>query len=292
MEAESPEALSRALSKDSRLVRELQSRHSSLISSRSSCIRQLREINSSLRQFVGKITELKAARDRETAAVRELKAKRQEANDAIRANGPEMRQALDAKEAAIGSLSKTKGNAGRKSAGQLYSEMEALEMRIITEALPFSEEQRLMKVIREKRKQLEAVKAFSEAMKSHRELFTKFSELRRQSYAFHTELQKHAAESQKFHEEMMAAVGKVKELRQRKNSILGQLDNVKGEFAAVDSSLKDKLHEVSGAREKLDAITAERHRKAVEETEQKLTEMLKSGKKLTAKDLIALREDK
>ena len=70
-------SLSAELSRDSRIVRELQSRHSSLVSSKSSIIRQLREVNAQLANFVGKITEHKAARDRETVAVRELKVKRQ-----------------------------------------------------------------------------------------------------------------------------------------------------------------------------------------------------------------------
>ncbi|MBI3036880.1 hypothetical protein HYY73_03980 [Candidatus Woesearchaeota archaeon] len=285
----STESLPSVLAKDSRLARELKSKLSALGSSRSSLIRQLREVNPKFRVVLAKLRELRAGRDRETAFVKELKAKRQEANDAVRAIGPEVKKTLDAKEAALGSLSSAKG-AGRKSAGQLYSEMEALEMRIITEAMPFSREQELMKVIKEKRKQLEAVKAFSDAMKSHRELFSKFSGLRKQSYSYHTELQEHAAESQKFHEEMIKLIPKLKELRQRKKSLLEQLGNVKGEYAASNSSLGRTLHELSEMREKIDAAAAERRKAEIEQKESFLTEKLKSGKKLTARDLMMLRD--
>ena len=289
-------SLSAELSRDSRIVRELQSRHSSLVSSKSSIIRQLREVNAQLANFVGKITEHKAARDRETVAVRELKVKRQKANEHVKVLSPEMKKALDAKEAAVSSLSKVRGGqAKRKSASQLYSEMEALEMRIITEAMPFSKENELMEIVHEKRKQLEAVRAFSEAMKSHRELFSRFSELRRQSYSFHADLQKHAASSQKFHEEMIAAVGKVRELRQKKNLLLGQLGKAKAEYGSAATELQQRLHGISEARKQLDSINlakkkeAEERRKAViEQKETQLTEKLRSGKKLTARDLIAL----
>lgn len=291
---ESLSELSAELSKDERMIRGLQSKLSSLNSAKSAQIRQLREINVQLGQLVPKITELKAARDKETAAVRELKVKRQQANDAVKAISPEVKKALDAKEAAVGSLSKIKGP-GRKSASQLYSEMEAIEMRIITEAMPFSREKELMKVVHEKKKQLEGIKAFSEAVKSHRELFSKFSDLRRQSFSSHSELQKHAGESQKFHEQMIAAVEKVKALRVQKKALLDQLGKVKCEFAEADSSLRGTLHELFGIKQKLDSAAAakrqaeaERRKAEVEQKENQLTEKLKSGKKLTARDLIAL----
>ena len=286
------ESLSTVLAKDSRLARELKSKLSALGSSRDSYIRQLREINPQFNSIIVKVRELRAGRDRHTAVVKELKAKRQEANDAVRAISPEMKSALEAKEAAISSLSKAKGGTARKSASHLYSEMEALEMRIITEALPFSKEQELMKVIKEKRKQLEAVKAFSEAMKSHKELFSRFSELRRQSYAFHTELQQHASESQKLHEEMVKLIPKLKELRQRKKSLLEQLGRAKGEYAVASSSLGQTLHELSDVKGKIDTAIAEKRKQEIEQTETKLTDKLKSGKKLTARDLMMLRDDK
>lgn len=284
------ESLSTVLAKDSRLARELKSRLSALGSSRDSCIRQLREINPKFRSVLAKVRELRAGRDKHTAVVKELKAKREAANNEMRILSPEVKKALGAKEAAVSSLSKSKGSAGRKSASQLYSEMETLEMKIITEAMPFSKEQEIMKVIKEKRKQLEAVKAFSEAAASHRELFSKFSELRKQSYAFHSELQQHAAESQKLHEEMIKLIPQLRELRQRKKLLLGQLGKAKGEYASASSSLGQALHELSDVKVKIDTATAEKRKREIEQKETQLTDKLKSGKKLTARDLLALQE--
>ncbi len=289
-EKKETESLSTVLAKDSRLARELKSKLSALGSSKDSCIRQLREINPKFKSVLAKVRELRAARDKHTAVVKELKAKREAANNEMRLLSPEVKKALGAKEAAVSSLSKSKGNAGRKSASQLYSEMENLEMKIITEAMPFSREQEIMKVIKEKRKQLEAVKAFSEAAASHRELFSKFSELRRRSYAFHSELQQHAAESQKLHEEMVKLIPQLRELRQRKKVLLEQLDKAKGEYASASSSLGQTLHELSEVKVKIDTATAEKRKQEIEQKETQLTDKLKSGKKLTARDLLALQE--
>ncbi len=284
------EPLSAVLAKDTRLARELKSKLSALGSSSSSLIRQLREVSPQFKGILAKVRELRAGRDSHTAVVKELKAKREEANDEMRLLSPEVKKALGAKEAAVSGLSKSKGSRGRKSASQLYSEMEALEMKIITEAMPFSREQEIMKVIKEKRKQLEAVKAFSDAAKSHRELFSKFSELRKQSYSHHSELQKHAAESQMLHEEMIKLIPKLKELRQRKKSLLEQLGKAKGEYAAANSSLSGTLHELSDVRGKIDSAAAERKKQEIAQTEARLTEKLRSGKKLTARDLMMLRQ--
>ncbi len=291
-EKKETESLSTVLAKDSRLARELKSKLSALGSSKDSCIRQLREINPKFRSVLAKVRELRAARDKHTAVVKELKSKREAANNEMRLLSPEVKKALGAKEAAVSSLSKSKGNAGRKSASQLYSEMENLEMKIITEAMPFSREQEIMKVIKEKRKQLEAVKAFSEAAASHRELFSKFSELRRQSYAFHSELQQHAAESQKLHEEMIKLIPQLREFRQRKKALLEQLEKAKGEYASASSSLGQALHELSDVKVKIDTATAEKRKQEIEQKETQLTDKLKSGKKLTARDLMMLQESR
>ncbi len=285
------ESLSAELSKGGHEAREIQRKLLAFGKDKLAVIRQLREVNPELNRLASKISELKASRDRETALVREFKAKRDRANADVKLLSPEMKNALDAKESAIDILSRSKAK-GRKSASQLYSELEALEMKIITEAMPFNKEKEIMKIVHEKRKQLEAVKAFSEAMKSHRDLFFRFSELRKQSFAFHSEVQKHAAESQKFHEELMAVVARIHELRQKKKALVEYLGKVKGDYSSADSELQKRLGEVSEAKKQLEAISALRKKEAEEKKERELTSKLKSGKKLTASDLMALQGSK
>ncbi len=285
----STESLPSILAKDSRLARELKSMLSALGSTRSSLIRQLREISPKFRSVILKVRELRAERDKHTALVRELKAKREEANKSLKGISDELGKAAEAEREAISRLSHGKGGAARKkSASQLVAEMAALELKIETEVIPFEKEKQLMKIINEKKRQLESVKQFSEASKSHREMFAKFSEIRRQSNAFHRELQQHAAESQNLHEEMLKLIPQLKELRQRKKLLLGQLEKAKDDYATANSSLAQTLHELSGVKEKIDTIAAERRKSEIEQKEAQLTEKLKSGKKLTAKDLIML----
>ncbi|MBI2581378.1 hypothetical protein HYV85_06285 [Candidatus Woesearchaeota archaeon] len=285
------EPLSAVLAKDSRLARELKSRISALGSSRDSCIRQLREINPKFKSTIIKVRELREARDKETAIVRELKAKRQEANESLKLISAELKKAVEAEEEAAEELahrSHGKTVPKKKSVGQLISEIASIELKIETEVIPFEKEKQLMKVINEKKRQLESVKQFSEASKSHRELFAKFSDIRRQSNAFHKELQQHAAESQRLHEEMVKLIPQLRELRQRKKLLVEQLEKAKEDYAAANSSLGQTLHELSDVKERLDAMAAARKKEAEEKKEQELTEKLKSGKKLTAKDLIML----
>jgi len=286
-EAESPEMLSSTLSKDSRAVRELKSKLNALGNNRDSAIRELREIGSKLRSISAKVTELKVGRDKETAAVKELKAKRQAANDALKAATAELKKASESKEEARAGLPKG-SYAVPRSPTRLASEIDAIEFKIETNVMSFDKEKELMKVMKGKKKLLDASKVFIGASAAYRDVFTKFAEARKQTNTFHKELQMHAAESQRMHEEMMKLIPKLKELRQRRKEIFDQFGKLKEDYTATGSTLQEKLHELTEVKVKLDTLSAEKQRKAAEEKENQLTQMLKSGKKLTAKDLIML----
>ncbi len=288
---ESEAELLREFSEDRRLVNSLQSKLSSLGGSRVAAVKELREVSSRLSSSFSRIKALKAGRDKETALVRELKAKREEANNLLKQISLELKAAADAEREAVGKLSKGR-NVGvrKKSVGQLVSEIAALELKIETEVMPFEKEKQLMKIIKEKKKRLESVKLFSEASKSHRELFRKFSGIRMQSNTFHRELQQHAAESQKLHQEMIKIIPHLKEIRERKKALLEQLGSARAEYSAADSSLKEKLHELTSVKEKIDTAAAAKKKDEIERKETQLTEKLKSGKKLTARDLMTLQD--
>ena len=289
-DAEVSEArLSRELSEDKRLVHSLQSRLSSLGNTKVAAIKELREIGSRLRSTVSKVQELKSGRDKETATVKELKAKREEANNALKQISAELKVAADAEKEAVSKLSKGKNlPARKKSASQLVAEMAAIELKIETEVIPFEKEKQLMKLSKELKKQLESIQQFSEASKSHRLLFGKFSEIRRQSNALHRELQQRAAESQKMHEEMIKRLPTLNSMRERRKVLMDQLGFVSKEFSAADSSLKDNLHKLTSVKEKLDTVAAAKKKEEIERKEALLTAKLKSGKKLTARDLMML----
>ena len=149
-----------------------------------------------------------------------------------------------------------------------------------------------MKLSKELKKQLESIKIFSAAAKSHHDLFSKFSDIRRQSNAFHRELQQRAAESQRMHEEMIKLLPQLKSTRERRKVLMDQLGFVSKEFSAADSSLKENLHKLTSVKEKLDTVAAAKKKEEIEKKEALLTAKLKSGKKLTARDLMMLQESK
>lgn len=87
---------------------------------------------------------------------------------------------------------------------------------------------------------------------------------------------------------MLKLIPQLKELRQRKKLLLGQLEKAKGDYAAANSSLGQTLRELSEVKGRIDAAAEERRKSEIEQKETLLTEKLKSGKKLTARDLIML----
>jgi uncharacterized coiled-coil DUF342 family protein len=289
IEPPSPEKLSSTLNKDSKLVRELKDKLSSLGNNGESAVRELREIGAKLRSMSARVNELKAGRDAETAAVRELKVKRQEANEAMKSNSSELKKASEARDAARVGISASK-IPPRVSASRLASEIEAIETKFETDVMPFEKEKQLMKTIKDKKKLLKSVKAISESSSAFRETYSKFAETRKQSNQFHREIQQHAARSQEMHEAMIKLIPQLKELRERRKAILEQFGKLKEDYTMTGSTLHETLNELTEVKGKLNAISAEKQRKTIEANEQKLTDMLKSGKKLTARDLLLLQE--
>ncbi|MBI2143832.1 hypothetical protein HYU17_01615 [Candidatus Woesearchaeota archaeon] len=291
-------SLSRALYDDKKAVSQLQSRLSESAGQRGRLVRELRQVRTEFAEAVVRVRELKALRDKETASVKELKAKRQEANEALKIAVGELRKASEVKEAAVSVLGKSRPKNARgraKSPEQLTAEIAELELRIETEVMPFEKEQQLMKVIKERKRQVDSSKSFLNASTAWKDAFAKFSGLRKESNSFHRELQQHAASSQKFHGEMVLLIPKLKELRKRREALAGQLGKAKEELDAADASLQQKLHNLAELREQLDTAAAAKQkemeakkREQAEKKEQELTEKLKSGKKLTLKDLIML----
>ena len=283
--------LNSTLSQDARAARELQSKIASLGTERAAQIAELKEIGVKLRTLSPKVNELKAARDKETLLTKEFKLKRQAATDALKPFVEQLKTVAALKEDAVKKTSKERF---RRSPSQLAAEIASIELKIETEVIPFEKEKELMKTIKEKKKQLDAIKSVSEASKAHRELFSKVAELRGQSHTFHREVESHAAQSQKMHEEMVALIPKLRELRERGKELAGLLDKTKGEYASAHSSLKGTLHEITEVRRKMSVEVQvqaqERRKQLAAQAESELSAKLKSGKKLTTRDLMMLQD--
>jgi uncharacterized coiled-coil DUF342 family protein len=259
----------------SKSVQELKSKLSSLSRKKISYRKETGKLRSRFDHLLNEIRGLRTNRDKETTAVKELKVKRQEANDELKPLLDQLKKSTEERNKSVELLGKQPHY--KLSRNQLSKEIARLDEKIETEVLPMSKEQELMKIIKEKKKLLDASKTISEASKKHRQLYAKVSELRRDSNKFHKQLQEHASNSQKLHEEMLGHIKELKGLKSNRKETIGKLVEARETSHELSDSLKKELEELATIKkEKTEAV------------EKELTDKMKGGKKLTAKDLIML----
>ncbi len=190
----------------------------------------------------------------------------------------------------------------------IEKEIKAMEYKIETEGLSFDKEQKLMKIINAKKKELRESGAHQILSDEARDLSKEISELRAKADAAHKEITSKAAESQKKHEEIISLSNQFKELdvKQRELDALCKEDKEKyNEREAKRKEQRDVAHERPenhqrreeghNRRERPRKDQKKEHHKPhvnLEVMQHKAEEKLKKGGKLTAEDLLAFQNKK
>ena len=243
-------------------------------------------------ESVAKIKELRAKRDEHTKLVRELKKERESFNS-------ESKKLIAAVKRLRSQKDKAKDKLGRRnSAERLAEEVEKLEYRLETAALPFEKERELNKVIKEKKADLRLSSDFSDVVKKLKDSSKKLDGMRRRSDGVHSKIEKHASSSQKFHEEILKHSKKADDFKAKLVAASKSLDELKDEQSRLEKQFEEKTKALKAAGDKLKGIDADESRKKSEEQEKRvkkaekeLAEKMKSGKKLTMDDLLKLKSD-
>ncbi len=252
---------------------------------------QLGLTKAEFRSLIASVKELKAKRDEHTASVKLLKSEREAASSVVKKSAEELRKARQEKE------KKSKEFGIRRTPSAIAAEIEKLEFRIETGALPFNQELKLNKIIKEKKAELKTAEQLKNSLEKLREYSGQLHSSKTASDAAHTELRLHASVSQKLHEEMIANAKKADEIKTKAKPLEAELEALKAKYSETKSKLEKSLKELAEASKALEAIKAEEEKqrkieeeKIIAERENQLTQKIKSGKKLTNEDLMMLRK--
>ncbi|MBI2664850.1 hypothetical protein HYX10_05945 [Candidatus Woesearchaeota archaeon] len=259
--------------------------------SRRSLYTKLDELKKPFYSLIDKIRELRSKRDEHTSAVRALKGEREAASSEAKAAVTDLHKFAEEKD----KMSRKLGV--RKSASSLAEEINRLEFRIETGAIPFEEEKRLTKIIKEKKAELKKAEQLSDVVRHLKSSSHKLLISKSESDQAHQQLRLHASVSQKLHSEMLAHAKKADELKQQIKPVEAELTALKQKNSELKKQLDQKAAELNSLQAELDRINAEEERlrkleeqKQLEAKEQELTEKIRSGKKLTMDDLIKLQK--
>ncbi|MFT7615715.1 MAG: uncharacterized coiled-coil DUF342 family protein [Candidatus Woesearchaeota archaeon] len=245
-------------------------------------------VSQQIAERINKIKQHKEARDKLTASVHEHKKKRDELNKKIKDQIAELRAKYPAP-----APSKDR----KRPAGIIKKEIKALLFKVETEGMSFDKEQKVMKIVKEKNKELKQAGGQTQFDTKGKELSKLTDELKKESDAVHDVIQSSAKQSQTEHDAILALSTEIDALREQEKEaseksagLKGIYKNKSGELSKIyddnkgnmDADRETKRYERTARDERARAVEKER----IEEQVGKVEEKIKKRVKLTTEDLL------
>ncbi|MBW2997306.1 hypothetical protein KY349_03125 [Candidatus Woesearchaeota archaeon] len=233
------------------------------------------------------IRDAKGKRNTFTKQVKDSKTRRQELNKLLKQKMDEMKKLQAEKQATTNKFGM------RVDPSKIQQEIEQLEFKIETEALPFSVEQRVMKMISEKKKVLEQSREVSDVFEKVHQLRKELDRVRKKADDTHRKVQTKAESSQQFHEELIESSQQIGDLRKKEEEALKKFVDLKQQWTKQGDLIRAKLDDIRSLKAKLDGINLEEKKKTkkaeekkIAEQEKSVEEKIKKGMKITTEDLL------
>jgi phosphoserine phosphatase len=170
-----------------------------------------------------------------------------------------------------------------------------MEMKIETSAMEFKEEQKLTKIIKEKKALLAKMGGDNELERNVRGKSKEIDKLKRESDVAHETVTKAARESQEHHEAILALSKEIEELKTKELALKEEYQKIKDELGVMGESLPEKKAKTRGKREMTGLAPSQpsaEDKATLKEKAAEVEEKIRTGKKLTTEDLLALQAHK
>lgn len=258
----------------------------------------LKSVQNTIRTLIDTIKNCKEERDKLTSQVKSLKGEREKLNLAVKEKADEKKKVVQKREEITTKLTKltpsTKSTRFEPSQNpaQIKAHIAALERTIETEVMPFSEEKKLTKKIKELQTQYKKMEELGGLWKEVHAVAADFSQTRRVAEETHHNVQVLAQESQKKHEEMRSLYEQLKSARTQEKPLKDNYLDLKKKF----EELRKQGEEISKRVQELSKVFQEEEGKSfrhiAEQKKAQVQEKLKKGKKLSTEDILAFQASK
>ncbi len=241
------------------------------------------ELKKSIADSISEAKKLREEKDKINAQVKSLKEKRNEQNSITLEK--------------INKFKELKGKVNfkdkKKSADEIKNEIERAEKKIETEALKFSEEKKLMKIIAKLKQEYEKAKSESVVLDSASKTGREIEESKKTAEEFHKNVQELAEQSKLKHDSYLEISKKIKDVNADQEAAFNNFLKFKEEFNRLSKEADEKLEELRNLKGKLDEFKSgdkkekdEDKKKLLEKKAGDVEEKLKKGEKITTEDLI------
>ena len=255
---------------------------------------QRKEVTTKIRSLIDEVKSRKQSRTSLNNDVHELKKKRDILHSKIKEIIEEVKKLSQLKSDKLKSTKKDEG----KDPHQIKMEIERLETKFETEALPFNKEKEINKKIKDLKKDLEKLKETGNTFEQYNVKNKELRDIKREAQKVHEEIQKKAKESEKHHQDIVSISKKVDELKIQEEDYAQKFKAKKKECISFEKELKSALGQaaLNKAKEQAEKKKKEEHKeKKKKENVAKKVELvkqkLKRGEKLNTEDLIILQSE-
>ena len=238
------------------------------------------------------IREAKGKRNTFTKQVRDSKSRRDELNTQIKKKVGQLKKLIAEKKRV------TQQFGFRIDPIKVKEEMDQLDFKIETEALPFRIEQQIMRQVAEKKRMLEQMSEVSDIFANVSECQKELRKLRKKADETHKKVQTKAGESQSQHEELIETSKGIQDLRDNETAALKKFVEVKKLWTEQKDKVDAKQDEINLLRRKTGEVVKEEKKKQdkadnakIAETKKDVEEKIKKKMKLTTEDLLAFQAD-
>jgi uncharacterized coiled-coil DUF342 family protein len=182
-----------------------------------------------------------------------------------------------------------KGGDQKDSPGKIKMEIQKLEHKLETSAMDFTAEQKLTKLLKEKKTQLAKMGGDNDMDKNIRAFSKEIDKLKKESDVAHEKVTVAAKESQQHHEVILDLSSKIEEWKKEETQLQEQYTKLKEELNSKADALPQKKTMKKSTPSMQQSVADEQVLKEkVAEVEQKV----KEKRKLTTEDLLAFQAKK
>jgi uncharacterized coiled-coil DUF342 family protein len=280
-ETQNIDELKKEFSEKKKEVYALKSQVNSIGISKEDNYRELRSIRDKIKFRASKIQELKKARDDLTKQVKEFKEERNKLNTEVKEKAEERKEVSSKKKEILDKMNIPEDPV------RIKLMIERIQTSIETEVMPFSQEQKLNKKIKELKAQLKELEKLGDVWKEINSASTNLSEARKKAEDTHKNVQTLAKQSQDKHEEINRLYEELKALRTQEQPIADKYVQDKTRFEQLLKELTKKQVRVTELGKILHEEDEKDYSTRVKDKTNEVKEKLRKRQKLSTEDILA-----
>ncbi|MDP6547511.1 MAG: hypothetical protein QF917_00945 [Candidatus Woesearchaeota archaeon] len=255
-----------------------------------SWLEKKKELFDEIEEKISSVKENRVKRDGLTKKVKELKGERSKLSQKTKENISEFKNLSDEKKSLMKKYRINNPN-------ELKREIDKIEVKLETEAMPFENEKKLSKQLKALKKSLSEASVILDASNKIKKLNQEINSYKKDTDKTHNEVQALATKSQELHLSIITRLKGIDESRIKEKEAFKNFSKLKKSFNDINYKLKEKLGEMGKIRKKINKFKLEEEEKiklresmAIKSKEHEIEEKIKKGKKITTEDFLAFQD--